>query len=196
MDQKNSRKFLFPLFAVLIFLLFPGCAKNKPPAEEVLEASIRSISSVPACEQIYRDIVYIGEEQKLLFFKTVDKQLLFSIDIVVQAGIEDTGFIDINYTGNRGAGGKPAVIISLPDSVILEVDADESSIEQFFIKEYGKEITRLEYYDEINRKKEEIKADAVKTGILERADNNIRNLIRNMMNLAGVEVEDFRRSEG
>ncbi len=195
MGQKNGIKLLFPLLAAVISLLAAGCSEEQPPSVEKLEASVRSISSVPACEQLYRDIVYIGEEQKLLFFKTVDKQLLFSIDIIVQAGIENTDLIEIQYTGNSDSG-IPSVVISLPDPVILDVDADESSIEQFFIKEYGKAVTRLEYYDEINRKKEEIKADAVKNGILERADANIRNLISNMMNLAGVEVKEYRRKEG
>ena len=195
MGQKNSRKLLFPLLAAVISLLAAACSEEQPPSVERLEASIRSISSVPACEQIYRDIVYIGEEQKLLFFKTVDKQLLFSIDIIVQAGIENTDLIEIQYTGHS-ENDRPSVVISLPDPVILDVDADESSIKQFFIKEYGKDITRLEYYDEINRKKEEIKADAVENGILERADFNIRNLIRNMMNLAGIDVTEFRRKEG
>ncbi len=194
MGQKIRIKLLFPLFAAIISLLAAACSEEQPHSVERLEASVRSISSVPACEQIYRDIVYIGEEQNLLFFKTVDKQLLFSIDIIVQAGIENTDLIEIEYNGNSD-NGRPSVVINLPDPVILDVDADESSIKQFFIKEYGKDITRLEYYDEINRKKEEIVEDAVKNGIIERADANIRNLISNMMSLAGIEVASFRRIE-
>ena len=134
-------------------MLFSACAPEpQPPSAEQLEMSVREILELPTYEQVYRDIVYVGEKQKVLFITTIDKEVLFSIDIRVQAGVKNTDLIDVEITGNNENGMKTAVVY-IPDTEILLVDADESSIEQYFLKEKGEEISRLEYYDEINRKK-------------------------------------------
>ena len=80
----------------------------------------------------------------------------------------------------------------MPEAEILYVDADERTIEQYFIKERGGEISRLEYYDEINRKKIEISSAAEESGLLERAETNAETLIRNFLKLADIEVIEFR----
>lgn len=187
--KKNLLQILSILAVILIIsACSPGTAEAPP---ESFELSIRNILEMPAYEQIYRDIVYIGEEQKVLFIKTTDKRVLFSIDIRIQAGIKNAGLIDVNITGEKSDGQKTA-IVSLPQAEILLADADEKTIEQYFIKEWGGEISRLEYYDEINRKKEELVAAAVKNGILKQADANIKSLITGFLSLSNINVTEFR----
>lgn len=189
--KKMILKIILPIFMLPLFLTC-GPASEAIPAETA-ELSIRNILEMPAYEQIYHDIVYIGEEQKVLFIKTTDKRVLFSIDIRIQAGIKNAGLININITGKNSYGRKTAVV-SLPGSEILLADADENTIEQYFIKEWGGEISRLDYYDEINRKKEELVADAIRNGILEHADANIKNLIKGFLSLSDIDVIEFREA--
>jgi hypothetical protein len=148
---------------------------------------------LPVCEQLYRDIVYIGEEQKILFFKTMDKRLLFSIDIRVTAGIRSADLINVETAGISGEG-RPQVKVTVPDAEILLIDADEDTIEQFFIKEWRGRISRLEYYDEINSKKVEIKDTAIASGILKRADANAEQLVRNFLSLSGIELIEYTKA--
>lgn len=170
-----------------------ACAPSAPETTpDVLELSIRNILEMPAYEQIYRDIVYIGEERKVLFITTSDKKVLFSIDIRIQAGIKNAEQISIEVSTDTD--GIRTAIVRLPKSEILLADADEKTIEQYFIKEWGGEISRLEYYDEINRKKEALIASAIKNGILEQADANIKNLINGFLSLSDIDVIEFREA--
>ena len=183
------------VLSVLIILTvsFISCDRKTPPVRpEAMQLSIREILEIPAYEQIYRDIVYIGEEQKIFFIKTTDKRVLFSIDIRIQAGIKDVQKIKLELTGESGTGYRTAVV-DMPESEIILVDADENTIEQYFIKEWGGEISRLEYYDEIKRKKEELVKSAVESGVLDKADANAEKLVRSFLALSGIEVTEFRR---
>lgn len=188
------KRYSLLILIMLIVAALLGCSKAEPRTADSLELSIRNILEMPTCEQIYRDIIYIGEEQKVLFIKTIDKRLLFSIDIKIQAGIKQTDEIRISLEGDRD-NGKTGVIVTMPKAEILLVDADEKSIEQYFIKEWGGDISRLEYYDEIKRKKEELIKEAQSGGLLDRAETNAEKLIRNFLILADVEVIEFRKAD-
>ena len=186
----------FSLPAVILsaaFIISCSPAPPSPPPEQ-LESAVREILELPTFEQIYRDIVYVGEQQKVLFITTIDKEVLFAIDIRVQAGIRDAGLIDIEITGKNDDGTRTAEVF-LPKSEILLVDADESSIRQYFLKEKGEEISRLEYYDEINRKKDTIVHSAVEAGLIEQADANARLLVRSFLSSADIEVTGFREAK-
>lgn len=186
---KKTFKILLLITAVLAAA---GCAPVEKRIEtKNLELSLKNILELPAYEQIYRDIVYVGEQRKVLFFTTSDKEVLFSIDIRVQAGIRNAGLIELEITGTAEDGRKVAAV-SVPRAEILLVDADESSIEQYFIKEKGDVISRLEYYDEINRKKEELVNYAISKGLLKQADINAQQLIRSFLELSNIVVGEFR----
>ena len=173
-------------------LLLSGCSGTETVPPEEIELSIRNILEFPTCEQIYRDIVYFGEEQKVLFLTTVDKRLLFSVEIRIQAGIRRADLIDVKPAGISSSG-KQQVIVSIPKAEILLADADENTIEEYFLKEWGGQISRLEYYDEISRKKDELCLHAVETGLLDRAADNAETLIRRLLAASGIEVVEFRR---
>ncbi len=185
------KKYLFKIIISLLLIPLFSCTGNDAgPQKDSIELSVRQLLEMPSIEQIYRDIVYIGEKEKILFFTTTDKEVLFSIDIKIQAGIRNAGLVDIEISENNENVRK--AVVSLPKSEILLVDAEENSIEQYFIKERGEQISRLEYYDEINRKKTEIEASAVSAGILEKADSNCRDLIKSFLSLSGIDSIEFR----
>ena len=187
------KKLILPIITAAVFLT-AGCSNQAEPGREQLETSIKNILEMPTCEHIYRDIIYIGEEEKFLFFTTVDKRLLFAIDIRLVAGISDTSEISIEM--ERAPDGRRSAAVSLPKASVLYADADEKSIRQFFIKEFGREISLLDYYDEIDRKKQELLASEDTENLLKRADSNAENLISSFLKLSGIDDVRFRRRDG
>ena len=167
----------------LLIVLSGGCAQNAIPVSS-LEARVRRILELPTYEHIYRDVVYFDEERSYVVFKT-RKAVLFSVDISVQAGLDLTKGFEIKRRGFSRA------IAVVPPAEILLIDADESSIQEYFVEERFDAISRLDYYDEIDRSKEKIREDAINRGILERAQERAYRLIRGVLTSAGYERVDI-----
>ena len=171
------------LFLLAVLLPAVGCGVDRRAEIEKISTQIRSILELPTFEHIYRDVVYLDRERTFLIFKTMDTEVLFAIDVRIQAGIDLGDGFAVQPVAKGG------IRVSLPPAKILLADANEESIKQYFLKEVGGSISRLDYYDEINRKKEELIADAIERGILERAGDNARLLIRGLLeNTLGEEV--------
>ncbi len=165
-------KALLKMLVLLVSLqLAAGCAAQREREIEQISRQIRSILELPTFEHIYRDVVYLDRERSFLIFKTMDAKVLFAINVRIQAGIDLRDGLSVYRAGRRG------LTVALPPAKILLADADETSIEQYFLREIGGSLSRLDYYDEINLKKDELIADAIRRGILEKADENARLLI-------------------
>ena len=169
----------------LLVLVCLACSENEKPSTADLETPVREILELPTYEHIYRDIIYLDERKSFLMFKMVDKSVLFSIDVRVQAGIDFNDGVAISESGEDG------ILVKLPAAKVLLVDADESSIRQYFIKESGEGIERLEYYDEIDKSKKRIVEDAISRGLLERAEEIAKRLLENFFHLAGFTTVAF-----
>ena len=167
-----------------------GCTGNSQREIEEISSQIRSILELPTFEHIYRDVVFLDRERSFLIFKTMDAELLFAINVRIQAGIDLRDGFSVVRTRRQG------LTVQLPPAKILLADADEESIEQYFLKQVGGEISRLEYYDEINFKKEELIADAVARGILRRAGENARLLVQSFLENARGEPVTVVVAEG
>ena len=145
-----------------------------------IERRIRTILELPTYEHVYHNVIYIGEEARFLGIKHLDKRLLFSIDVTVKAGIDLQRGISITETSTG------ALRVGLPPPEILLVDADESSIREYFAKEFGGKISRLEYYDEIAESKRKTVQDAVDRGILDISGEYAKTMVENL--LASLDV--------
>ncbi len=176
------KKFLLPLF----FLLFTlSCRERiRPVSVTVIENQIRSLLEIPTVEYVYREILYFDEEARFLGIKHLDKRLLFSVDMVTRAGFDLSKGLEVHRIFNT-------LKVTLPRPEILEVDADEGSIHQFFVKEWGGKISRLDYYDELNLRKEGIRDDAVRRGILNKAKENLEGMVSRLVAGFGVESVNF-----
>ncbi len=166
-----------------------GCLKNNAPLPDEIETRVRDILSLPTYEHIYRDVVYVGEQARFIGILTKDKEVLFSIDVNVRAGIDLTEGLDITFPDTRSA------VVSIPPAKVLSIDADENTIHQYFLREWGGNLSTLQYYDEINRKKEFLLEDAVSRGILIKAERNAEQLIRNFLGLSGFENIEIRKTK-
>ena len=163
----------------------PAVTVSKP----VIENQIRGILKLPSVEYLYREVIYVGQEAKFLGIKHLDKRLLFSIDITVKAGIDLTKGLEIRSLANQ------KIQVVLPEPEVLQIDADESSINQFFVKEWGDKISRLDYYDEIVKSKTALKDDAVQRNILYKARINSEDMILRILNAYGIPDVSFQWEE-
>ncbi len=187
----DALKVVLKAFVLLVSLsLAAGCAVDKQRDIEQISTRIRSILELPTFEHVYRDVVYIDRERSFLIFKTMDTEVLFAINVRIQAGIDLSDGFAVYRTRKGG------ITVELPPAKILLADADEESIEQYFLKEIGGSISRLDYYDEINVKKEDLISDAVDRGILDRAAENARLLIGGFLENARGESVTFVTAGG
>lgn len=177
------RSVLSTLLFSILSLVFLGCAAMDPE-EPPLERRVLSLLELHTVEYRYRDIVYFGDQEYLLgLFRTRDRQLLFAVDILVQAGVDLDKEIELFRDRDR----PELLVVRIPAPEILLVDADEESIEQFFVRERGGSIAWDQVAEEMETVKDRVAADAVENGILTRAEENAVALIRETMELAGFE---------
>ncbi len=196
-QHKQKRSFLFAFLVLLVFVC-GSCRiseRKSVPSRDEIQRRVSAVLELPTYEYIYRDIVYIAEQASFLGIRHRDTQLLFAVDVRLQAGIDlQKGF------SVRPLSGRPlsvrGVEISLPEPDILLIDADESSIRQYFKREFGGEINRLDYYDEISRSKEKIREDALRRGVLDQARENAVSLIESVMRQAGFDEIEIRFAAG
>ncbi|MFW6362778.1 MAG: DUF4230 domain-containing protein [Spirochaeta sp.] len=169
------------LAAGLTAVLFITSRSDEPSLLR-LNQQIREILQLHTAEHIYRDIVYIGEQDSFLGFSTRDQHLLFSIRLSVQAGI-DVQAEEFNvYRQPRDS----RLYITLPPARIFNVDADEHSIHEYFSGGRGNAITMLSYFDEIAAVKSAAAEDARQRGILQQAEINAKTVIGNLLRSAGI----------
>jgi len=185
---KNMKRNLIPLGTMVFLILLGGCPVQQRPDIPAVESRIREICEIPGYEHVYRDIIYIDEKTSFLAIPVVDKRLLFAVDVRVKAGIDLHEGFSVEKISRK------AVRVTLPPAEVLLADADEESIHQYFLKEFGGQVSRLEYYDEIERKKKELITDAIQRGILIRAEANVRKVIENFILLSGYDTVIFQRT--
>lgn len=179
------------LFAVASAILLFSC--STPAVDRTrLEAGIRDLLELRTVEQIYRAVGYISQEKSVLIFKTVDRQLLYAINIRVQAGIDLTRGLQV--VPDRF--GRGSVTVTLPPATVLSVDADESSIRQYFSREQGGAVSLLDYGDQIAELKNQTEQDAVNRGILARAEANARKLVEYYLRSVGLREIHFAVQAG
>lgn len=174
------------LAAVSVLVLFTGCDRFKRTNYEEIAGKVREILQIPTFEHVYRDIIYLDKDPRIIKTPGRKERLLFSIDVIVQAGIDFTeGLIISPGDDDR------SINITLPHAKILLIDAKEDSINQFFFKSQRGDLTLLDYYSEIEKGKERILKDALDRDILFRAEENAKKLLLKFLELAGFETVRF-----
>ena len=185
------RLFRIPVLLLVVAALLFGCRAEPKPDLLKIENRVRKILELPTVEYRYKDIVYLGDKKTFLFFTTVDKKLLFSVNIRIRAGLDLRGD-PLTLSPDEKKSKK--IRVRLPRSGILLIDADEKSIHQYFAVEQGDKFSRLEFSREIERIKPRIEKDARDRGILKQSEENAKRLVRSFLELAGFEEIDFEPS--
>ncbi|HUX12046.1 MAG TPA: DUF4230 domain-containing protein [Spirochaetia bacterium] len=171
-----------PLWIYLPLAALLSCCTNPPVDTKRIETGIRQLLELRTSEQVYRAIGYISQEKSVLIFKTVDRQLLYSVDIRIDAGVDLSDGLQVATIPGDSEG----LQISLPPAKVLSADADESSIRQYFSHEKGGAVSLLDYGDQIAELKSRTVEDAIKRGILVQADQNARKVVSNFLRSLGI----------
>jgi hypothetical protein len=166
---------------LVLVAVLSGCAPDPPFDAIEIRDQLTDLLELHTYEHIYRDVVYFGEEKSFLFVRTVDRRILFSIDIRVRAGVDLQAGIRVT----RDQSNPSRVYVQLPATEILSVDADEASIHEYFIREQGGRIGLLELTGQLEEVKSRVASDAVERGILASAESNAKRIVRNFFFLAG-----------
>lgn len=182
MRKKFSPAFFYyllfglPAAALIFFVSFQIRDKKFDTAN----SRIRNLEELVTARQIFRDVIYTEVRENFI----VDKRSLFTINYVVTAGSDLSGGISLKSKRGR-------ISLVYPYPRILGIDADESSIDQFFsVERFGK-IKQSDYLNALYDEKERIRKEALDSGILERADMNLRNLITGILKEADIDNVKF-----
>lgn len=183
-----SKRITIPVLWLLALAL-AGCAAKTPDLAELSQRS-QKILALQSCEYVYRDVVYLGHLEKLLgLLTTKETRVLFSVNLKIKAGLDLGGGYRAQAVPAPFGSPGPAVKLLLPPAAIREVDADESSIRQYFAMSYGllqeSKVSWLDVQAELAKAGERAKADAIKRGLLKRAWDNASTLLANLYRQAG-----------
>ena len=146
---------------------------------------LRNLEEMVTARQIYRNVIYTEIKENFI----VDKRSLFTIDYIVTAGVDFSDGIKIDVENS-------SIRVSYPYPEIISIDADESSIEEYFtLQRFGK-LKQSDYLNLLYDEKIRIKEDALKAGILERADKNLQRLISGILKEGGIQKIEFDYTKG
>lgn len=181
--QKKGRANLYWIFQGLIFLFITAglillLNSGRLPWGRNLQAmqmeqKIQSMQELVTVNQVFRDVIY-REEKRFIS----DKRVLFSIEFHLKAGVP----LD-NARVNFNAQGIP--VVHLPAARILSVDADESSIEQIFVREQFSQIHQSDYMEVLIKEKERLEVEALERGILSEAEAQLKLILQPLFRMAG-----------
>lgn len=152
-----------------------------------IEQELNDLLELHTYEHIYRDVVYFGEETRFLGIRTGENRVLFSIDIEVRAGVD----LGSGFSVRQDRAVPERLYVQLPEAQILSVDADESSIHEYFIYDRRSEIGLLDLTSQLGEVKSRIEADAIERGILDKAQANANRIVEEFLTVAGFTEIEF-----
>lgn len=170
-------QFIRPLLVLLSVLwIFPAsCGRMYTNRLKESQARIESLVRIASYEYTFKEILYFGEKKSFFGITTADKGFLASLDMTLTAGYDLTeGFgIESDAFGT--------VTVTLPPPKILAIDADETSIREYYSYQRGGALTHMDLYAQIDAVKPALKQEAVERGILDRAEQQAQMLIGELL---------------
>jgi hypothetical protein len=158
----------FILIAILTaaaIVVSPYLVREPLSEATVIRQQVEELGNLVTTEYEYRDVVHFGEETRVLGIRTGTQEILFSVDIIVTAGIDLTGGVVLDRVDRRNR----EIFVTVPEPKILRVSADERSIDQYFAREGFRGIDWLDAADEVEHAKARNREDAIARGILDRS---------------------------
>ncbi len=183
--RTTHKRRVTPAAALALVLVLAAAACRGPSASiqiQELGDQLEDILSLHTYEHSYRSVVYFGEKRRFLFLDTMDRQVLFAVDVRVQAGIDLDDGVEVR-PGTGDAEGQ--LFVTLPAATITLVDADEDTITEYFQTDRGGSVGWLEYSQEIENAKVKARQSALADGILTQAETNAKTIVTEFFDLAG-----------
>lgn len=167
------------IFVLTIFGL--RINSNKKEQKQILN-KIEQLQQLVTAKQIYREVIYSKESKDFLWIPLANKEFLFALDYTLTAGID----ISKGYKTEKK---DEYFIITLPKAQIFSIDADDTTIKEYFVKQRFTKLNRDDYFKLIKESKESILlGDSVKI-LLEESEINARILLQSLLQITGIRVE-------
>jgi len=180
--KASSPRYFYLIFSVpVVLLVFLLSLELRDKKIEEAANKIRRLEELVTARQIYRNVIYTEVKESLI----VDKRSLFTINYIVTAGVDLSSGFTLKADGNR-------IVVTYPYPKILSIDADESSIDEYFALERFGKIRQSDYLDKVYDERERIRTEALGSELLERADRNLQNLISRVLHDRGIENIRFQ----
>ncbi|OQY35676.1 MAG: hypothetical protein B6241_00345 [Spirochaetaceae bacterium 4572_59] len=182
--RKKTRRSvrLSVLLAGIVFCLlivaagFCGRYRQIRLREQELYDELVQIRELVTNRQIYRSVFYSRVKENFI----QERSLLFTAEFHVSAGIDLSSGFSLNTSGR-------SAFLILPPGEILNIDADDSSLEQVVIKERFSSITTGDFLPLLTKEKENIREQAVQQGLENDAEARARQIFYGMLRMAGYE---------
>lgn len=178
-----NKNLIIPLVIILPLLIFfpvKNYMATKSRDITVLN-QIEEIKELITARQIYREIIYSKETKDILWIPILNKEFLISLDYNITAGIDISKGYKITKAHRE-------VTITLPRAEILSIDADDTSIKQYFIKERFSKLQRDDYFIMIQESKKKIlEGESIKT-LLAESENNAKDILTTLLQISGITV--------
>ncbi len=111
------------LVAAGVFLIIGG--KEPVSHTDVMEQRLRELRQLKTVSQTYRSVIYMEEKN----FWRGNKQVLFTLEYLVTAGVDFSKGLEIRELPDD------VIQVRMPPAEIFSSDADETSINQMFLRE-------------------------------------------------------------
>lgn len=167
------------IISTLILLSYFYLNKRRIIEEEIVYSKILQMQELATAKQIYKEIIYSQTTGDFLWLPVSKKEFLISLDYSVTAGID----INKGYRITRKRG---FILITLPKGEILSIDALDTSIKQYFVKERFSSINKEDYFRPINESKKSIlEGEEVKNLIIQ-CEENAAHILISLLKLTGI----------
>jgi len=172
--------------SLLLIFLF-SCTDSLPVGTESHE-EVERIFQMSTVDMIFREVIYHKSSDKIFDIDIQSGQVLFAVDIKVQAGFD----LSKGYSLERFPNGQGLSIL-FPQPQILTIDADETSVYQYLTQ--GKPLGYLKLQSLFQERHEPVRQEALRLGILDQARRQARTFLTELFLSLGYSkvVVDFRR---
>lgn len=150
--------------------------------QKILLNQIEQLQQLVTAKQIYREVIYSKETNDFLWIPLKNKEFLIALDYTITAGIDiSKGFKIEDRDGYK--------LITLPKAEVISIDADDTSIKEYFIKQRFSKLNRDDYFQLIKESKISILSGDSITNLLKESEINAKNLLKSLLQITDITVE-------
>lgn len=156
--------------------------RNQKKEENLILNKIEQLQQLVTAKQIYREIIYSKETKDFLWIPLVNKEFLFALDYTITAGIDISKGYNITDENEYK-------IITLPRAEIISIDADDTSIHEYFAKQRFSKLNRDDYFELIEESKQTIISGESIEELLRESEENARLLLENILTIKDINAK-------
>ncbi|QEN04873.1 DUF4230 domain-containing protein [Thiospirochaeta perfilievii] len=170
------------IILLIIFVTLRVKSYREKRSKDLIFSKIEQLQQLVTAKQIYREVIYSKETKDFLWIPLANKEFLFALDYTITAGID----INKGYTVTNKSGYK---LITLPKAEIFSIDADDTSIKEYFTKQRFSTLNKDDYFLLIQESKQSIiEGESIKR-LLYESESSAKELLKNLLEISGEAVE-------